>query len=177
MHGDRNLPIYDVRNSGLTYSEAIRILLDGDKSLVCHRQPIIVENNCLFLVNLPSLDDPDDIKSDDCGHWVHNGRKSTCVAVTFQNKKIVDVKSVAKPIPPDENSVIHCLVRTYYIHDPHSDFKRIFYHIYGMLLVSVQGDYNGGPSAKTDQLATFLQFGATLYHSVKVKVVLADLSD
>ena len=24
----------------------------------------------MFLVNLPSLDDPDDNKSDDCGHWV-----------------------------------------------------------------------------------------------------------
>ena len=135
LHNEKSLPIYDVRNSGLTYSEAVRILLDGDKNLVCHHQPILVETNYLFLVNLQlaSLDDPDDIKSDDCGHWVHNGRKSTYVAVMSHNKKVVNVKSVVKPVPPDENSTIHCLACTYDVHDPHDDFKRIFYHIFGEL--------------------------------------------
>jgi len=73
LHDDKCVPIYDVRNTGCTYSEAVRVLLDGDASLICTKQPILVENNYMFLVNLNSLDDPDDIKSDDCGHWIHNG--------------------------------------------------------------------------------------------------------
>ena len=73
MHNDPNLPIYDICKNGCTYSEAVKILLNGDKSLVCHQQPILVENNYMFLVNLPSLDDTDDIKSDDCRNRVHIG--------------------------------------------------------------------------------------------------------
>ena len=133
LHNDLSLPIYDIRNTGCTYTEAVKILLDGDQSLVCSQQPILVDNNYMFLVNLSSLHDPDDIKSDDCGHWIHNGRKSTYVAVKSQNGNVIDVKSTAKPIPPDENSTIYCLVRTYYIHDPCDDFKRIFYHIFSEL--------------------------------------------
>ena len=130
LHNDRRLPIYDVCNSGCIYSEAVKILLVGDQSLVCSQQPIL---NYMFLVNLMSLDDPDDIKSDDCGHWVHNGCKSTCVAVKSQNRKVINVKSLGKLISPDENSSVYCLVRTYYAHDPHDDFKRILYHIFGEL--------------------------------------------
>ena len=83
------------------------ILLNG---LVCHQQPILVENNHMFLVNLSSLDDPDDIN--DCGHWVHKGQKSIIVAVQSQNGKVTDVE---QHIPPDENSTVYTSVQTYTI--------------------------------------------------------------
>lgn len=57
---------------GCTYNEAVHILLDPDKTRVCKKQPILVEQNYTFLVDLNSLDDPDDIKSDDCGHMASN---------------------------------------------------------------------------------------------------------
>ena len=44
----------------------------------------------MFLVDLSSLDDPEDIKSDDCGHWVH----TTIVAVTSQSGEVTDVKRI-----------------------------------------------------------------------------------
>ena len=91
----------------------------------------LVENNYMFLVDLNSLNDPDDIKSDDCGHWIHNGGKSINAAVKFQNEKVVDVQSIGKSATPDENRRLYSLVRTYYNHDPHKDFKRILYHIFG----------------------------------------------
>ena len=68
LNNDKCVPIYDVHSSGCTYSEAVRVLLDGDDSLTCTKHPILVENNYMFLVDLTSLDDPDDIKSNDCGH-------------------------------------------------------------------------------------------------------------
>ena len=110
LHGDKCVPTYDVRNTGCTYSEAVIVLLDGDASLICTKQPILVENNYMFLVDLNSLDDPDDIKSDDCRHWIHNGRKSINAAVKFQNKKVVDVQSIRKSATPDENRRLYSLV-------------------------------------------------------------------
>ena len=82
---DKLLPIYDVRNNGYTYSEAVRILLSCDKSLICKKQPILVEQNCSFVISSKCLEDPDNIKSDDSGHWIHNGRKTTCVSVWHKN--------------------------------------------------------------------------------------------
>ena len=83
------------------------------------------------MISLKCLEDPDDIKSDDSGHWIHNGRKTTCVSVWHKNGSVFNVKSIPKLINPDENSQVYSLVRTYYVHDPHHDFKRIFYHLFG----------------------------------------------
>ena len=83
------------------------------------------------MISLKCLENPDDIKSDDSGHWIHNGRKTTYVAVWHKNGSISDIKSIPKLIHPDENSQVYSLVRTYYVHDPHHDFKRIFYHLFG----------------------------------------------
>ena len=129
LHGDENLPIYGTQSSGCTYAEAVWILLNADKSRICSKQPILVQQNYIFVVNLKLLEDPDDIKSDDCGHWVHNGRKSTRVAVWLKSGEVVCVKSTNTSVPPDENSKVYTLVRTYYSQDPNQDFKRTFYHL------------------------------------------------
>lgn len=55
MHDDKFVPIYDVRNTGCTYSETFRVLLDGDANYIYTKQPILVENNYLFLVDLMTL--------------------------------------------------------------------------------------------------------------------------
>ena len=47
-----------------------------------------VQQNCTFVVDFNALEDPDDIKSDDCGHLVHNGRKSTKVAVWLKGNRV-----------------------------------------------------------------------------------------
>ena len=81
LNGDKDLPIYDVRNNGCTYSEAVRTILSCDKSLICTKQPVLIEQNCIFVISLKCLENPDDIKSDDSGHWIHNGRKTTYISV------------------------------------------------------------------------------------------------
>ena len=75
----------------------------------------------------------DDIKSDGCGHWIHNGRKTTKFAVWISKGSITKVVSTSKNLKdsPDENSKLFTLVRIYYVHDPHSDFKRTYYYLYG----------------------------------------------
>ena len=97
---------------------------------ICTQQPVYVQQNYTFVVDLNALEDPD-IKSDDCGHWVHNGRKSTKVAVWLKGNKVVSVKSTSKMTAPDETSKVFTLSRTYHYHDPHGDFKRTFFYLFG----------------------------------------------
>lgn len=115
------------------YSDAVTILLNCAANKVCSKHPVLVEQNASFIVDLDQLDHPDDIKSDDCGHWIHNGRKSTKIAVWKRNGVVVRVLSTAKTrkSQPDENSELYTLVRVYYTNDPHSDFKRTYYYLYG----------------------------------------------
>ena len=127
LHGDESLPVYGTFSDGCTYSEAVTILLNPDEHRICKNQPIHVDQNCTFVVDLNSLDNPEDIKSDDCGHWKHKGRKSTEVQVTLSKGKVVSVKSSTES---DENSQCYKLVRVYYSHDPYDDFKRTFYYLF-----------------------------------------------
>ena len=127
LNDDKSVPTYDVRSSGCMYSEAVRALLDGNGS---KKQPILIEDNYMFLVDLSVWRS----WRYDCGHWIHNGRKSTTVIMKSQNGKVVDVKSIKRKkssIPQDENSRTFCLVRTCYSQDPNNSFKQIFYHIFG----------------------------------------------
>lgn len=118
-------------SQGYSYGEAVTILLNPKKNRICSKHPVRIANNHTFVVNLKSLDHPDDLKSDDCGHWIHKGRKSSKVAVWFCNDQVVCVKSTCSVTPPDENSKLFTLVRSYFSHDPHGDFKRTFYFLYG----------------------------------------------
>lgn len=133
LHGDKSVPIFSSRTH-YNYSEAVEILLSREhKERVCTKHPIAVEENASFLVDLDKLAHVDDIKSDDCGHWKHNGRKTMKVAVWNNKSKITKVVSTSKTIhsPPDENSKLYTLSRVYYVNDPHSDFKRTYYYLYG----------------------------------------------
>ena len=80
LHGDKAVPIFS-STTHFTYSEAVKIILSRNKERFCCRHPVLVEENASFLVDLNQLGHIDDIKSDDCGHWIHNGRKTTKVAV------------------------------------------------------------------------------------------------
>ena len=111
----------------------MKILFHCPEDKVCSKHPVRVESNATFVVNLSKLDHADDIKADDCGHWIHNGRKTTKVVVWKSNSVVTGVVSTSKSkkTAPDENSEIYSLIRVYYNHDPHSDFKRTFYYLYG----------------------------------------------
>jgi len=79
LHEDKHVPIFSHKKQ-FTYSEAVQILLSPCQDRVCTKQPIAVEQNASFLVDLNKLEDIDDIKSDNCGHWIHKGTKTTKTA-------------------------------------------------------------------------------------------------
>lgn len=114
-----------------SYSEAVNILLATENDKICTKHPTLVEDKLSFVIDLSKLAHIDDIKSDDCGHWVHNGKKTTNVAVWKQGIRITKVVSVKTSSPPDEKSQLYTLVRVYYVHDPHEDFKTAYYYLFG----------------------------------------------
>lgn len=132
LHEDREVPIFSSATH-YSYKEAVNIMLNPSMNKICSKHPLRVECNATFLVDLSKLDHADDMKADDCGHWIHNGRKTTKLVVWKNGSSITRVSSTTKSrkSPPDENSEIYSLIRIYYNHDPYSDFKRTFYYLYG----------------------------------------------
>lgn len=129
LHDYKSVPVFS-STTHFSYSEAVEIILSRNKERVCCRHPVLVEENASFLNQLSHVDDS---KADDCGHWIHNRRKTTKVAVWTSKGAITKVVSINKnsKSPPDENSKLFMLVRVYYVHNPHSDFKRTYYYLYG----------------------------------------------
>ena len=114
-------------------------MLQCPKDKLCIKHPVRVESNATFIVHLSKLDHADDIKADDCGHWIHNGHKTTKVVVWKSGGKITHALSTSKnrKSTPDENSEMYTLASVYYNRDPHLHFKRTFYYLYGKLLHSI----------------------------------------
>ncbi|XP_065893381.1 uncharacterized protein [Dysidea avara] len=129
LHGEKDVPVYST-TTHYSYSEAVNILLAAKHDKICTRHPTLVEDNLCFVVDLSKLAHVDDIKADDCGHWIHNGKKTTKVAVWKHGNVISKVVSTKASSPPDENSQLYTLVRVYYVNDPHGDFKRTHYYLF-----------------------------------------------
>ena len=129
-HGDKSIPVYS-STTHYSYSEAVNILLATENDKICTKHPTLVENNLSFVIDLSKLAHIDDIKSDDCGHWVHTGKNTTKVAVWKQGIQITKVVFVKTSSPPDENSQLYTLVRVCYVQDPHEDFTRTYYYLFG----------------------------------------------
>ena len=77
-----------------TVHELVSTLLGSfDEGKVCSAQPVSVEHNCSFLVDLKCVADPNDLRADDCGVWKHQGVRKNWVVVDskgsilFQNQK------------------------------------------------------------------------------------------
>ncbi len=88
LNGDHATPIL-LSFTHYSYSEAIKIMLKCPEGKLCSKQPILVEQSCAFLVGLSKLDHADDIKADDCGHWTHNGRKSTKASSSRESARVL----------------------------------------------------------------------------------------
>ena len=82
----------------------------------------------MFVVDLSQLDKPEDIRADDLGSWVCNGKR--CNVCEVEDGHMMEVFS--GPSIKRENT--YCLVRRYYKHATSGDFRRTIPEIYGNLL-------------------------------------------
>ncbi len=83
-HCDQHdLPVFGCQRKRITTAEALNILLDPnlDRQKVCTSQPVAIEQNRLFVVDLSHLDKPKDLLCDDVGSWICDGNYTSWVKV------------------------------------------------------------------------------------------------
>ena len=130
LHNNLELPIYE--RTSQTYSARIicEILLDEDLSTskIATSHPVSVQENLVIVVGVSQLHKPEDIRADDLGSWVCNGKRSNICEV--EDGHVTEVFS--GPSTKRENT--YCLVRRYYKHVTSGDFRRTIAEIYGKLI-------------------------------------------
>ena len=75
-------------------------------------QPVCVQDNLVFIVDISKLDKPEDIRADDLGSWDCNGKRCSYCCVDDQGY----VVTISKTKPSQGAYSIYTLVRRYYKH-------------------------------------------------------------
>ena len=70
-NGNRKLSVYSCCTVRLDTQELVTILLDPDlkQEKICKTQPVVVEHNTVFIVDLSALECVKDLNCDDMGSW------------------------------------------------------------------------------------------------------------
>ena len=76
LHDNLSIPIYDRTSKHYSAKNIVEVLLD--KHLPFNRiatcQPVGVQDNLVFVIDLSQLEKPEDIRADDLGSWTCNGK-------------------------------------------------------------------------------------------------------
>ena len=128
LNGNMNLPIFEQTTDHYTAKGIVRLLLDTDlpHSKIATIQPTGVQDNHVFIVDISKLDNPEDVRADDLGSWVCNGKRRLQCAVNDQ-ECVVDIFSKYQP----KKQHLFTLVKLYYKHSTAGDYRRTIAEIYG----------------------------------------------
>ena len=74
-HRHENEPLYEVPPEKYGVECIILILLNPkiNKPKICKQHPLDIQNSSAFVVDMDSLQHPDDVKKDNFGVWTHSG--------------------------------------------------------------------------------------------------------
>ena len=128
---DPQLPIYDTPTCGCPVNDVIDILLNIDIQTenVCTVQPLGVTQNCLFIVDIDSVEF-DDIRSDDLGSWKATGTKK----VSF---KVLKSGAIKVYKTRSSNNASYLLTRRYFIHSAYNKYHRMIADVKGMIYYKI----------------------------------------
>lgn len=115
----------------MSTTRIVENLLDPelDVNRICKAQPVAVESNVAFIVDLKHLKHPKDLLCDELGAWKCNGSHHTWVVVS--DIGVADICGKKKP-----NKVVGSLYKVtkkYYLNKGSPDFHR--------LVVTMEGTY------------------------------------
>lgn len=88
-------------------------------------QPVSVENNVSFVVNLSCLSNPDDVRADDLGAWKCNGSRSLQFSVILSDKVCRINRSKSK------SKIVIYVRRQYHVHGTDPDFHHMIAFVEG----------------------------------------------
>lgn len=110
---DTGLPIFTCLSSPkkriFTISDLVTCLLH-DKRFFCHKVPTQISSNVAFIIDMSSLDNSEDIESDEMGTWKNNRVDKSYVSVEITTNK---VSSVAKTSGTSMKNGIFLVKRVY----------------------------------------------------------------
>ena len=124
--GDPELPVFSRIKHGCPVEILVKTLLSYDEKQACKVQPLGVQANVAFVIDLDSVVFKD-IKADDLGTWRATGTKrvhfrfTQCNAIRYANGI------------PSKASNYFLLTRRYYVHGTYQRYHRIISDIKGKL--------------------------------------------
>ena len=115
----------------MSTTEIIETLLDPDldRNVVATTQPVGVENNAIFIVDLKYLKHTKDIMCDELGSWRNNGCPSIWVIVDAHG--IAETRGKVKPSIAGDGSVPYKVCKRYYVNKASPDFRQMIVFLEG----------------------------------------------
>ena len=95
---------------------------------VCKTQPVAVESNLAFIVDLKHLKHPKDLICDELGSWKCNGCRHTWVVASDYG--VADICGNKRPCNVD--GCLYHVTKKYYINKASPDFHRMVVFMEGM---------------------------------------------
>ena len=123
-------PIFESPRPVYSAEDILYILLDPkiDSSRICKQRPTNIRSSSAFVIDVTSLQHPDDIKKDSFGKWQHSGSHTITFKVDILENDIVDVH---KAEIGETGSGIYYLRRLNSTHPSNSKCKRLIAHLSG----------------------------------------------
>ena len=114
--------MYSTSSVRLDTQEIVNAILDPDlvESRICSMQPVDVENNVVFVLDLSKLASFKDIYCDDMGSWKHNGVYHAWIDV--DESEFVSV--LGKERPDSHSASVYSITKKYYVNKSASDLKK-----------------------------------------------------
>lgn len=140
-HGNSNLPVYSRCTTRLDTQDLVTILLDPDlkQEKICKTQPVVVEHNAVFVVDLSALECVKDLNCDDMGSWQSNGVYRAWINVDSNGF----VSSHGKSKPIKSSASVYLITKKYYVHKTSKDLKKTFVFLSGMFYTTYVCDQEG----------------------------------
>ena len=122
-HDNPKLPVYCRTADRLDTRDIVNALLDPEleDSKVCSMQPVNVESNAVFIVDLGKLKSMKDLYCDDMGSWQYNGVYHTWLEV--DELGFISTLGKQKPLQPAPDT--YYITKKYFVHKSSSDLKKI----------------------------------------------------
>lgn len=119
---DQELPIFSETTTGYSVQEIVDILMDQSlaEDKVCQIQPLGVNRNCTFIIDLDAVS-VEDMKADDMGSWKSNGTRRSFFRLNGETCEFIKSSSPKS----------YVIIRRYYTHHSYSKFRRCIIIIQG----------------------------------------------
>lgn len=129
-------PVYDDSSEILKPARVFDVILNTPLSseMVCMQKPVGVKNSAIFIVDTTKLKDPNDLKSDDMGGWIHKGKP-----VRFYKLQRCTSSGEVFGVNPSSKSAgkAYKLTRIYYHHRGTTEFRKTIFYVNSKFLLSL----------------------------------------